>query len=182
MPRQRRPLQRQQAASLRASKASAPSRVVAVAAAAAADVVAVALPAAWDLRNRAARMRRRARNPVRHRPMRAVMAPRPRKKCTSNRARASLTSSHQRPRLRRPVDSRRDRPAMSNVRHIALVQRAHDALGRALAAARADGGSMSEEFLLADLQDARAALEEISGRRAPEDLLAHIFSRFCIGK
>ena len=27
-----------------------------------------------------------------------------------------------------------------------------------------------------------AALEEISGRRATEDLLAHIFSRFCIGK
>jgi tRNA modification GTPase len=79
-------------------------------------------------------------------------------------------------------DSGRDRPAMTNVRHIALVQRAHDALGRARAAASAEGGSMSEEFVLADLQDARAALEEISGRRAPDDLLAHIFSRFCIGK
>jgi tRNA U34 5-carboxymethylaminomethyl modifying GTPase MnmE/TrmE len=41
---------------------------------------------------------------------------------------------------------------------------------------------MPEEFVLADLSDARAALEEISGRRATEDLLAHIFSRFCIGK
>ena len=79
-------------------------------------------------------------------------------------------------------DSQRDRPAMTNVRHIALVQRAHDALERARAAASAEGGSMPEEFLLADLQDARAALEEISGRRAPDDLLAHIFSRFCIGK
>jgi tRNA U34 5-carboxymethylaminomethyl modifying GTPase MnmE/TrmE len=36
--------------------------------------------------------------------------------------------------------------------------------------------------VLADLQEARAALEEIAGKRAPEDLLDHIFSRFCVGK
>ena len=76
----------------------------------------------------------------------------------------------------------RDRPSITNVRHIALVQRAHDALARAGAAARADGGALSEEFVLADLQDARAALEEITGRRAPDEVLAHIFERFCIGK
>jgi tRNA modification GTPase len=80
------------------------------------------------------------------------------------------------------VDLLRDRPAITNIRHIALVERAHDALGRARAAALAEGGAMSEEFVLADLSDAREALEEISGRRAPEDLLAHIFSRFCVGK
>ena len=77
---------------------------------------------------------------------------------------------------------RRDRPAITNVRHIALVQRAHDALERARAAARADGGALSEEFVLADLQDARSALEEISGRRTPDEVLAHIFERFCVGK
>jgi len=75
-----------------------------------------------------------------------------------------------------------DRPELTNVRHIVLVQHALDALGRARAAALADGGSLSEEFVLADLQDARAALEEIAGRRAPEDLLAHIFAKFCVGK
>jgi tRNA modification GTPase len=75
-----------------------------------------------------------------------------------------------------------DRPAMTNVRHIALVDRAQGALARARAAALTDGGSLSEEFVLADLSEARLALEEISGRRAPEELLAHIFSRFCIGK
>jgi tRNA modification GTPase len=80
------------------------------------------------------------------------------------------------------VDPLRDRPAMTNVRHIALVDRAHHALARARAAALAEGGSLSEEFVLADLSEARAAFEEISGRRAPEDLLEHIFSRFCIGK
>jgi tRNA modification GTPase len=75
-----------------------------------------------------------------------------------------------------------DRPALTNARHMALVERAHDSLLRARTAALADGGSLSEEFVLADLQDARAALEEITGKRAPEELLTHIFARFCIGK
>ena len=80
------------------------------------------------------------------------------------------------------VDSLRDRPAMTNVRHIALIDRAHAALARARDAARAEGGALSEEFVLADLNEARAACEEITGRRAPDDLLGHIFSKFCIGK
>jgi tRNA modification GTPase len=80
------------------------------------------------------------------------------------------------------VDLQRDRPEITNVRHIGLVERAHAALVRARDAALADGGSMPEEFVLADLLEARAALEEVTGRRAPDDLLAHIFSRFCVGK
>ncbi len=80
------------------------------------------------------------------------------------------------------VEAVADRPEITNVRHITLVARAHDALSRARAAALAEGGSLSEEFVLADLQDARSALEEIAGKRAPEDLLTHIFARFCIGK
>jgi tRNA modification GTPase len=75
-----------------------------------------------------------------------------------------------------------DTPAMTNIRHIALVQRAQEAFARARAAVGQAGGGMSEEFVLADLQDARAALEEVSGRRTSDDLVAHIFSRFCIGK
>jgi tRNA U34 5-carboxymethylaminomethyl modifying GTPase MnmE/TrmE len=55
-------------------------------------------------------------------------------------------------------------------------------LSRARSAAGEDGETLSEEFVLADLQDARAALEEVSGRRTPDDVLAHIFSRFCVGK
>ena len=80
------------------------------------------------------------------------------------------------------VDLQADRPAITNVRHIALVERADQALQRARAAALSEGQSMPEEFVLADLQEARAALEEITGRRTPDDLLAHIFARFCIGK
>jgi tRNA modification GTPase len=79
------------------------------------------------------------------------------------------------------VDLPRDRPAITNIRHVALVDRTHRALTRARDAVSADA-SLSEEFVLADLADARTALEEISGRRASDDLLAHIFARFCVGK
>jgi len=80
------------------------------------------------------------------------------------------------------VDTLADRPDITNVRHIEQVRRAHDALVRARDASAGAGGPLPEEFVLADLQEARAALEEVRGRRAPDDLLAHIFSRFCIGK
>jgi len=102
--------------------------------------------------------------------------------CTSAKTGAGLAE------LRRGIvaaldaDERRDRPEITNVRHITLVQLAHDALARARAAALADGGALPEEFVLADLQTARSAFEEVTGRRAPDDLLAHIFERFCIGK
>jgi len=76
----------------------------------------------------------------------------------------------------------RDRPAISNLRHINLVQLAHDALARAFGAVGSSGRDLPEEFVLADLQQAQAALDEVSGRRAPDDLLDHIFSRFCVGK
>jgi tRNA modification GTPase len=79
------------------------------------------------------------------------------------------------------VDLPRDRPSITNVRHIALVQRASTALTRARDAVVADE-SLPEEFVLADVAEARAALEEISGRRTSEDLLGHIFARFCVGK
>ena len=75
-----------------------------------------------------------------------------------------------------------DRPAITNLRHITLVERAHAALGRARTAAFTDGASLSEEFVLADLGDARLAFEEVTGRRAPDEVIARIFSRFCIGK
>jgi len=80
------------------------------------------------------------------------------------------------------VDAVRDQPAITNLRHVLLVEQAHHALTRARTALAERGTAVSEEFVLADLQDARNAFEEISGRRAPDDLLAHIFARFCVGK
>ena len=76
----------------------------------------------------------------------------------------------------------RDVPGVTNVRHIALLEKAGEAVGRGQAALLESGGELPEEFLLADLQAARSALEEITGRRTTEDLLAHIFGRFCVGK
>ena len=75
----------------------------------------------------------------------------------------------------------RDTPAISNVRHIALLERAHDHLARAAEAAGC-GLDTHEEFLLTDLQQARGAFEEITGKRTTDDMLQHIFDRFCIGK
>jgi tRNA modification GTPase len=76
----------------------------------------------------------------------------------------------------------RDTAAVTNVRHAALLEQARAALSRASDAVQAPGGPVSEEFVLTDLQDARTALEEVTGKRTSEDLLRHIFSRFCIGK
>jgi tRNA modification GTPase len=77
------------------------------------------------------------------------------------------------------LEAQRDRPDITNIRHLALLERVDQALARAWASSR---DAQSEEFALADLQEARGLLEEISGRRAPDALLHHIFDRFCIGK
>lgn len=73
----------------------------------------------------------------------------------------------------------RDVPAVTNQRHLALLERAHESLLRGVDAL-AHGAP--EELALADLQDARAHLDEIVGRRTTDDILRHIFERFCIGK
>jgi tRNA modification GTPase len=73
----------------------------------------------------------------------------------------------------------RDSPAITNIRHIGLLERARESLQRAAAALDA---AVSEEFPLLDLQEAGAALQEITGRKTTDDLLRHIFERFCIGK
>jgi tRNA modification GTPase len=76
-------------------------------------------------------------------------------------------------------ESLRDTAAISNARHIALLERARDHLRRARTAAVEH---TPEEFLLIDLQAARACFDEIVGARTTDDLLTHIFERFCIGK
>jgi tRNA modification GTPase len=76
-------------------------------------------------------------------------------------------------------DDFRDLPHISNVRHLALLDEALHALDRGQQALK-DGAT--EELVLVDLGVARRALEEITGRRTPDDLLHHIFSRFCVGK
>ena len=72
-----------------------------------------------------------------------------------------------------------DVPAISNARHIGLLTSAETALRRAAGAAE-DGAT--EELLLVDLEEARRALEEVTGKRTPDAVLERIFERFCIGK
>ena len=72
-----------------------------------------------------------------------------------------------------------DTPAITNVRHVALLEEARAAIATARAAAEA---AAPEEFIAADLQQARERLDEIVGKRTSDDVLRHIFERFCIGK
>jgi len=76
-------------------------------------------------------------------------------------------------------ETARDTPAVTNLRHVALLERAREALQRARGAAAA---GTPEEFVLSDVHDARARLEEVTGARTPDDMLQAIFARFCIGK
>ena len=76
-------------------------------------------------------------------------------------------------------DAPRDQPAMTNLRHVTLLERARESLDRAR---HSLAGGVSEEFPLLDLQEASGALQEVTGQRTSDDLLQHIFSRFCIGK
>ncbi len=70
-------------------------------------------------------------------------------------------------------------PAVTNARHVDLLSKAGAVLQRAASAAR---DRTSEEFVAADLAEARALLEEVTGVRTPDDVLAEIFGKFCIGK
>ena len=77
-------------------------------------------------------------------------------------------------------ESLRDTAAISNTRHIALLEQARANLVAAARGVAAAG--TPEEFVLADLQAARARLDEVVGARTSDDVLQHIFERFCIGK
>ena len=97
----------------------------------------------------------------------------PRQGIGLDRLRAALISAMS---IDRPAE---DMPAVTNLRHVALLEQGRDALTRGEEAARA---SAPEEFVAADVAEARRFLEEITGRRTADDTLHAIFSRFCIGK
>jgi tRNA modification GTPase len=98
---------------------------------------------------------------------------------------SALTSEGMDPLRRRIVaelggtDRDRDTAAVTNLRHVRLLERASAALNRAIESATS---AAPEEIVLADVHSARENLEEITGRRTSEDLLAHIFASFCVGK
>jgi tRNA modification GTPase len=63
---------------------------------------------------------------------------------------------------------------------VALLEEARTHLTAARDAAAS--APMPEEFVLSDLQAARMRFDEIVGVRTTEDVLTHIFDKFCIGK
>lgn len=73
----------------------------------------------------------------------------------------------------------REPPALSNTRHISLLGEVRCHLTTAIDAA---GRQTPEEFVATDLARARACFDEVVGTRSDEDVLRHIFERFCIGK
>jgi tRNA modification GTPase len=76
-------------------------------------------------------------------------------------------------------ESLRDGAALSNLRHVELLRDVENILRRARSAV---GQRAPEEFALADLHQARARLAEVVGLGASDEVLEHIFAKFCIGK
>ncbi len=72
-------------------------------------------------------------------------------------------------------------PRVALLRHRNALLLAHDALERAVTAAR-ESSDAGGEFLAADLHDALQSLGEITGETTPDEVLEQIFSQFCIGK
>ncbi len=68
---------------------------------------------------------------------------------------------------------------LSNARHYEAISRAHEAIVRVQNGLR-DG--LSGELLSLDLQDCLNALGEVTGQITNQEVLANIFSKFCIGK
>ena len=72
-----------------------------------------------------------------------------------------------------------DPGAVTHARHVQVLRRAGEALGRATAAL--DDG-LPREVVAVDLREAADALAEIVGETTSEEILDRIFSTFCIGK
>jgi len=76
-------------------------------------------------------------------------------------------------------DRLKDPAVLSNLRHVLLLKEARATLMRVCAAI---AESAPEEFVLVDLQRARAHFAEVVGVGSSDETLDYIFSHFCIGK
>ena len=68
---------------------------------------------------------------------------------------------------------------MSNVRHVEALKAVLNYLSRADALMRDES---PHELVASELAEATAALGAITGETTPEEVLRHIFDRFCVGK
>jgi len=68
---------------------------------------------------------------------------------------------------------------VTNARHIDALRKANTALYRVLEGL---SKNLAGDFLSIDIRDALDALGTITGQVTNDELLANIFSKFCIGK
>jgi tRNA modification GTPase len=78
-----------------------------------------------------------------------------------------------------PAGTRQDGMLVTNLRHCRNLETAEKDMAHASAALQE---GLSEEFALIDLREGLQKLGEITGETGVEDILAEIFSHFCIGK
>ena len=72
-----------------------------------------------------------------------------------------------------------DGSLLTNARQFGALTRAKEALVRGEAAL---AGGMTPDAVLTDVEEAMAALGEVTGRTVREDITNRIFARFCVGK
>ncbi|MDH5637716.1 MAG: tRNA uridine-5-carboxymethylaminomethyl(34) synthesis GTPase MnmE [Nitrospinota bacterium] len=72
-----------------------------------------------------------------------------------------------------------DGPVLTRERHLEKFRRIEGSLNSALGAMEKE---LSREYIAADLQEAREALQELTGKVVEDSILEKIFSDFCIGK
>lgn len=72
-----------------------------------------------------------------------------------------------------------DGSILTNVRQVDALRRACDAIDRALPALHA---GVTADAVLTDVEDAMAAMGEVTGATVREYVTARIFERFCVGK
>ncbi|MBQ7330828.1 MAG: tRNA uridine-5-carboxymethylaminomethyl(34) synthesis GTPase MnmE, partial [Oscillospiraceae bacterium] len=72
-----------------------------------------------------------------------------------------------------------DGSGLTNARQFDALRRGYDAMLRALQALKL---GLTPDAALTDVEDAMAAMGEVTGATVREDITARIFERFCVGK
>ena len=68
---------------------------------------------------------------------------------------------------------------ITNARQAEALSRAGESVGSAIAAI---GASFTPDVVITDIEDALAAIGEVTGKTMREDVVSKIFERFCVGK
>ncbi len=76
-------------------------------------------------------------------------------------------------------DARCDGSLLTNARQFGAITRAVEAISRARSSLLL---GLTPDAVLTDVEEAMAALGEVTGRTVREDITARIFERFCVGK